>query len=530
MRRNGFRVALLTLALWAVPTVADATIYWHSFGGSDGRIGRAANDGSSSRNDALVTQNYFGAAVASDGTYVYWGEGADSGPNHIGRANLDGTGDDHFFIPDAGGGCPVLGVEVDATRLYWISSRCEAFRVMRAPRDGSGTQEELLAEFVCGIAIDGTYLYWSEAERYIGRSKLDGTDPDPTWIDLGQGNSACGLAVNAAHVYWTLRQYNGAPGDRIGRTTIDGAPAGLNNSFITGVSFLDDPTTPSAIALDDTYVYWTNQVAGAFGTPSSSSIGRAALDSSDPRPAFIPNVMLPVGVDVLPEPKATPPPPPPPEETQTATLPGCFAIAEVTRDQRERVPGGYAILETRQVEDPAKPLTLSVRRTGPGKIRSVSYAVNGRPVRAGTIAAARRAFAASGAVPVPQEMLRIGSRGPRNKIVATVTLAGGQRVVLTQYMIVLQCHTPVNRCTRLADERTMRCRSRTPLGGRKVTITALRTETEVATGRATVTRGRYTTTLSSNVALSPGTYLYKHTVTTEKPRQRYYMIRKVRVS
>jgi predicted outer membrane repeat protein len=221
---------------------------------------------------------------------------------------------------------------------------------------------------------------------------------------------------------------------------------------------------------------------------------------------------------------ATPGPGPTPDpaspDTRTAAArPSCLTIAGVVRDQRAAVPGGgQAILSTRQVDDPARPLRLAVRLTGSQRIRSVAFRVNGRtvPAAAGT--------------PVTQDLLRLGGSAVRNQITATVVLTNGRRIVLTQFMIVLKCSTPVTSCARLAGGRTLRCTSRTPLGGRRVRITASRTSREVATGTATVTRGRYTAILRSPVALSAGTYAYKHVVTTGVPRQRYYMIRTVRVT
>ena len=63
-----------------------------------------------------------------------------------------------------------------------------------------------------------------------------------------------------------------------------------------------------------------------------------------------------------------------------------------------------------------------------------------------------------------------------------------------------------------------------------VRVTASLTKREVATGTATVSNGRYTTTLRSSVPLSAGTYPYTHVVTTRLPGQRNYMLRLVRVT
>jgi hypothetical protein len=70
----------------------------------------------------------------------------------------------------------------------------------------------------------------------------------------------------------------------------------------------------------------------------------------------------------------------------------------------------------------------------------------------------------------------------------------------------------------------------TSLGGRRVKVTASRTVLEVATGSATVKKGRYTAILRSRVPLSAGTYAYKHVVTTDIRTHRVFAIRLVRIS
>jgi CSLREA domain-containing protein len=193
----------------------------------------------------------------------------------------------------------------------------------------------------------------------------------------------------------------------------------------------------------------------------------------------------------------------------------CLSIPGVVRDQKANAPGGgRLVLQTRQVDDPGHPLRTAVKGTGGARVKSVTIKVNGR-ASAGSVA---------------QNLLRLGSKAKRNKVTATVTLRNGKKVTLTQFMIVLKCSTPATRCTRLADGKSMRCTSKTPLGGRRVRITASRTTTEVAKGSGTVSKGKYTAVLRSAVPLAAGTYAYKHVVTTSKPRQRYFMIRRVTVT
>jgi hypothetical protein len=68
------------------------------------------------------------------------------------------------------------------------------------------------------------------------------------------------------------------------------------------------------------------------------------------------------------------------------------------------------------------------------------------------------------------------------------------------------------------------------MGARRVKVTVTRTAGETATGSATVARGRYTVTVRSRAALSPGRYAYKHVATTNRRGQKFQMIRAVAVT
>jgi hypothetical protein len=109
-------------------------------------------------------------------------------------------------------------------------------------------------------------------------------------------------------------------------------------------------------------------------------------------------------------------------------------------------------------------------------------------------------------------------------------LRDGRRASVTQFFVVLRCPLPRVTCQRLGDGRSLRCSTRTPLGARRVKVTVTRSAGEAATGSATVTRGRYTVTVRSAVALSPGSYAYKHVATTNRRGQRFQMIRAVVVA
>lgn len=207
-----------------------------------------------------------------------------------------------------------------------------------------------------------------------------------------------------------------------------------------------------------------------------------------------------------------PPPPTPPARVLPKTR--CLSIPNVTRDRIAPFRGGKVILATRQSDDPVIPLRLSVKLRGKGAIAAVTYAVNGK---AASTAAGRLAAT------VPATALKIGSR--RNKVVATVRLRDGRKVRVTQFLVVLRCHVPALACTRLAGGKSLRCHTGTPLGVRRVRITATGPNGETATGSANVKRGRYTATLRSKVALPAGVYVYKHVGAGKRRGERFFMVR-----
>ena len=98
-----------------------------------------------------------------------------------------------------------------------------------------------------------------------------------SWGSAAQGGVT--QPPGSAFVYWTNTQSG-----TIGRGTIDGNPANVNQSFIAGAS------TPAGVTVDGQHIYWTNRSAG--------TIGRANLDGSDVEQSFITGAQHPVGIAV----------------------------------------------------------------------------------------------------------------------------------------------------------------------------------------------------------------------------------------
>jgi hypothetical protein len=240
---------MAAIALLCAPA-ASAAVYW----ANGGTIGAANLDG------GQPNQKYFKPPFPSDSagpecglavtpTHLYW-----VGAFGIGRVNLEGPATPETVI---GGLRRPCGIALDGTYLYWANR--EAGTIGRARLDGSEANSAFVSglQSPCNVAVGNSHLYWLDWSG-IGRANLDGSEPEPGFVTTVGG---CGLAVNADYIYWG--EYG-----RIGRTSLDGIVSEPN--FITGVGGV------SAIALDGSHLYWTDQPEGM----SYASVGRANLNGS----------------------------------------------------------------------------------------------------------------------------------------------------------------------------------------------------------------------------------------------------------
>lgn len=217
---------------------------------------------------------------------VYW---ANRGNGTIGRANPDGSGISPRLLSGGTGSCDVAA---GSRYLYWDGSQSGG--IGRAGLDGSGPEPQFIKSTppYCVIAVDRAHIYWSNVnDDVIGRAKLDGSDPNPSFINLfpaatGGDNAAVSLAVDGAHLYWINYNSDGvAPVTSVGRANLDGSdvrPAFVN----TGASAGGD----QGIAVDGAHVYWTNQF--------ENTIGRANIDGTGADPGFIGGAHQPMDVAV----------------------------------------------------------------------------------------------------------------------------------------------------------------------------------------------------------------------------------------
>ena len=121
----------------------------------------------------------------------------------------------------------------------------------------------------------------------IGRAKLGVSGPEDE-EDLFLPTRAFGIAVQGSHIYWA-NETNGT----IGRATLNGDGAFSQEE----PEFLTVGGRPRWVAVDSTYVYWTDP--GEHEANGEGTIGRAKLDKSEaPEPDFITGASQPQGVAV----------------------------------------------------------------------------------------------------------------------------------------------------------------------------------------------------------------------------------------
>lgn len=157
----------------------------------------------------LLAQASGATSIALDDTTVYLTISGDA-------AGLKG---DIGSVPKAGGELKVVAQDapfelrylsqeltVDDTNVYWVNTG--AGKLMKAPKAG-GAPAVLLEGLArpASITLDGSYLYFTTvglddfSGRSVGKVSVDGGEP--IFIASGESTSAFAIAVDDTYAYWT---------------------------------------------------------------------------------------------------------------------------------------------------------------------------------------------------------------------------------------------------------------------------------------------------------------------------------------
>jgi hypothetical protein len=156
------------------------------------------------------------------------------------------------------------GMAIDTTHVYWTrqsGGMNHAIRRCRLPSCDGGAVTMVDISYTGGtgprhIALDTNRLYWTEAYRGdIGTCPLDAVDASGAALTTGQLN-AIGIARSATTLFWV----RGSSGSGDGSIKWCSLPD-CNGGAGTLVQNLNDPYD---LAVDDSFVYWTEQTTGSI--------------------------------------------------------------------------------------------------------------------------------------------------------------------------------------------------------------------------------------------------------------------------
>jgi Low-density lipoprotein receptor repeat class B len=285
----GVATLLAVIALLLLPPHARANfVYWTN--GGETTIGRAKINGTGA-NNSFITGLDSPNSVAIDSKYIYWTQGSTPSTGSIGRANLNGSNPNPNFIPHSAGIGFANSIAVTPNAVYWGNVTGGGTSIGRANLDGTSPNPSFVpttSTAFCGMAADQNNLYWLDSglAHRIGRVGLDGSNPQLGFIPVV--NSTCGIAVDGSFLYW------GASGNSVGRAPVGGGTA--NNNFIPGAT--PPGNTTSGVAVNPQYLFWGNSGPTDF-------IGRSNLNGSAPNASLIPGPTAPKQLAAAPSNKIT---------------------------------------------------------------------------------------------------------------------------------------------------------------------------------------------------------------------------------
>lgn len=250
-----------------VATPGNGVLFWTNMDADS--IGTGNNDGTG------VNQSLIGPSVANKpfsiaalGSQLFW---LNAGDDKIYDSPTSGQDPSRLiespFVNGAG------GIAVTSSKVYWALDPMTASGRILSIDPGGGTPSDVVTNIpdLCGVATDGTYLYWG-GDGVIGRALLNGTDVDMDFATLGTGPGApdpCSLAVDADTADASIDPSS----LDLGSVLVDAGPSApqsvtLSNSSSTSVDLV--PQAPGLTGADADQFTVSGDTCGATVAPGAS--------------------------------------------------------------------------------------------------------------------------------------------------------------------------------------------------------------------------------------------------------------------
>jgi hypothetical protein len=225
--------------------VSSTHVYWINPGALSGAVRRVPTGGGTA---TTVAGNQTAPAhLAIDGSNVYW-----TYTTGIRKAPLAG-GAVSLVTSWASGPVPT-GLASDGNDVYWCMDNGD---IRRVPVGGGAQSLLISAVTPGGLTTDTTHFYWGDYDGVYKRPKPDNTSF--VWLTNQQQSDVHVLDVHAGQIYFGL--FN-----TVSRMSTSGEPISTVDTSTSGAS---------AVAADDTYVYWST----AGGTLRRAlAVGNGAVD------------------------------------------------------------------------------------------------------------------------------------------------------------------------------------------------------------------------------------------------------------